>query len=141
MHQLGPGRAKDLLSLSEEGRGELGVRKLFGESDPVVVTDPEDPLPHDEVLHPVRSPIGGNPDRPRDQLRRGPCGLVDSDRQQEQRADRIAQGVLSSSFPCCLRVGLCPMAVLGWPVCRTCCIRLNGSAAQPASTFSYNGQH
>ena len=28
MHQLGPGRAKDLLSLSEEGRGELGVRKL-----------------------------------------------------------------------------------------------------------------
>ena len=30
----------------------------------MVVTDLEDRLPHDEVLHPVRSPIGGNPDRP-----------------------------------------------------------------------------
>ena len=74
----------------------------------MVVTDLEDRLPHDEVLHPVRSPIGGNPDRPRDQLRRGLCGLVDSDRQQEQRADRIAQGVLSSSFPLLPEGGVVP---------------------------------
>jgi len=39
-------------------------------------------------------------------------------------------------FPCCLRAGLCPMAVLNWPLCRACCISLNGSAAQPASPFS-----
>lgn len=49
-------RAKDLLSLSGAGKGELGVRKVFAESDPVVVSDPEDPLSHDEVLHPWLSP-------------------------------------------------------------------------------------
>ena len=42
----------------ERGKGELGVRKILTESDPVVVADPEDPLPHDAVLRPVLSPTG-----------------------------------------------------------------------------------
>ena len=76
------------------------------ESEPVVVTDPEDLLPHDEVLHPVLSPTGCNPDRPRDQ-HGGPCGLarrrcVDGDNA------RIAQGVLSSSYPLLLEGGVVP---------------------------------
>jgi hypothetical protein len=57
----------------------MGIRKLFAESGPVVVTDPEDPLQHDEVLHPVLSPTGCNTDRPQDQLRRGRTALPDAD--------------------------------------------------------------
>ena len=39
------GRTKDSLSLARRGKGKLGVKKIFADSDPVVVTDPEDLLP------------------------------------------------------------------------------------------------
>jgi hypothetical protein len=54
------GEQRTCCRFRERGKGELGVRKIFAESGPVVVTDPEDSLPHNEVLHPVLSPTGYN---------------------------------------------------------------------------------
>ena len=50
------GEQRTCYRFRERGTGELGARKVLAKSEPVVVTDPEDLLPHGEVLHPVLSP-------------------------------------------------------------------------------------
>lgn len=57
------GRAKNLaVAIQERGRSELGVRKSFVESDPVVVNDLEDllPLPDSNVSTATKSHIPSN---------------------------------------------------------------------------------
>lgn len=80
----------------------------------MVVADPEDPLPHDAVLHPVLSPTGCNPDRPGINFGAARAALPDADvstatdsRIPSNNA-RIAQGVLSSPFPLLPEGGVAP---------------------------------
>jgi len=61
-------------------------KELLAESDPVVVADPEDPLPHDEVLHNVLLRRLQHWPFPGINYGGGPCGLarrrcVEGDRQ------------------------------------------------------------
>ncbi len=130
------GRAKDLLSLSEEGRGELGIRKLSGKvtqwSSPISKTGSRMMkyiIPC--VLRSVATLTvpGINFGAARVAL----STATDSGNNARTESRRAC---LARHFPCCVRVGL-----LDWPLCRTCCISLNGSAAQPTSPFSQNGQY